>query len=171
MLKFQTNYTTTIQNLEDFILIVFVLIDDLYQVYAPTSITQRRNVEQAKLSDSEIITISICGELVGIDSEKAWFSFVKRNYQHLFPTLGSRSRFNRTRRALLSVTELLREKLLSLCSIPSSHYFIVDSFPLPVCTFGRAPYCHSFRGMGLIMDIVPLKKKFILAIRYILLSL
>ena len=31
MLKFQTNYTTTIQNFEDFILVVFVLIDDLYQ--------------------------------------------------------------------------------------------------------------------------------------------
>ena len=80
MLKFQTNYTTTIQNFEDFILVVFVLIDDLYQTYAPVSVIQRRNVEQAKLSDSEIITISICGKLVGIDSEKAWFSFVKRNY-------------------------------------------------------------------------------------------
>ena len=148
MLKFQTNYTTTIQNLEDFILVVFVFIDDLYHAYAPASVTQRRNVEQAKLSDSEIITISICGELVGVDSEKAWFSFVKRNYRHLFPKLCSRSRFNRTRRALLSVTELLREKLLGLCSIPSSRYFIVDSFPLPVCEFGRAPYCHSFRGHG-----------------------
>ena len=73
MLKFQTNYTTTIQNFEDFILVVFVLIDDLYQTYAPVSVTQRRNVEQAKLSDSEIITISICGELVGIDSEKLGF--------------------------------------------------------------------------------------------------
>ena len=72
MLKFQTNYTTTMQNFEDFILVVFVLIDDLYQTYAPVSVIQRRNVEQAKLSDSEIITISICGELVGIDSEKAW---------------------------------------------------------------------------------------------------
>ena len=148
MLKFQTNYTTTIQNFEDFILVVFVLIDDLYHAYAPTSVTQRRNVKQAKLSDSEIITISICGELVGIDSEKAWFSFVKRNYSHFFPTLGSRSRFNRTRRALLSITELLREKLLGLCSISRNRYFIVDSFPLPVCTFGRAPYCHSFRGHG-----------------------
>ena len=159
MLKFQTNYTTTIQNFEDFILVVFVLVDDLYQTYAPTSVTQRRNVKQAKLSDSEIITISLCGEIIGMDSEQAWFSFVKKNYRHLFPTLGSRSRFNRTRRALLSVTELLREKLLVLFSIPTSHYFIVDSFPLPVCQFGRAPYCHSFRGDGAEYGYCPSKKE------------
>ena len=159
MLKFQTNYTTTIQNFEDFILVVFVLIDDLYQTYAPVSVTQRRNVEQAKLSDSEIITISICGELFGIDSEKAWFSFVKKNYKHLFPKLGSRSRFNRTRRALLPITELLREKLLSECSMSYSQYFIIDSFPLKVCKFGRAHFCKTFRCDGADYGKCPSKKE------------
>ena len=159
MLKFQTNYTTTMQNFEDFILVVFVLIDDLYQTYAPVSVIQRRNVEQAKLSDSEIITISICGELFGIDSEKAWFSFVKKNYKHLFPKLGSRSRFNRTRRALLPMTELLREKLLSECSMSYSQYFIIDSFPLKVCKFGRAHFCKTFRCDGADYGKCPSKKE------------
>ena len=159
MLKFQTNYTTTIQNFEDFILVVFVLIDDLYQTYAPISVTQRRNVKQAKLSDSEIITISICGELFGIDSEKAWFSFVKKNYKHLFPRIGSRSRFNRTRRALLPMTEWLREKLLSECSMSYSQYFIIDSFPLKVCKFGRAHFCKTFRWDGADYGKCPSKKE------------
>ena len=159
MLKFQTNYITTIQNFEDFILVVFVLIDDLYQTYAPVSVTQRRNVEQAKLSDSEIITISICGELFGIDSEKAWFSFVKKNYKHLFPRIGSRSRFNRTRRALLPMTEWLREKLLSECSMSYSQYFIIDSFPLKVCKFGRAHFCKTFRCDGADYGKCPSKKE------------
>ena len=159
MLKFQTNYTTTMQNFEDFILVVFVLIDDLYQTDAPVSVIQRRNVEQAKLSDSEIITISICGELFGIDSEKAWFSFVKKNYKHLFPKLGSRSRFNRTRRALLPITELLREKLLSECSMSYSQYFIIDSFPLKVCKFGRAHFCKTFRCDGADYGKCPSKKE------------
>ena len=148
MLKFQNNHTTTIETFEDFILIVFVIIDELYLQHAPVSVSHRRHVKDAKLSDSEIITISICGELVGIDSENAWFSFVKKNYKHLFPKIGSRSRFNRTRRALLQTTELLREKLLSVFSMPYSQYFIVDSFPLPVCKFGRARYSHTFRGYG-----------------------
>ena len=159
MLKFQTNYTTTMQNFEDFILVVFVLIDDLYQTYAPVSVIQRRNVEQAKLSDSEIITISICGELFGIDSEKAWFSFVKKNYKHLFPRIGSRSRFNRTRRALLPMTEWLREKLLSECSMSYSQYFIIDSFPLKVCKFGRAHFCKTFRWDGADYGKCPSKKE------------
>ena len=156
---FHSNYITTIQNFEDFILIVFVLIDDLYQTYAPVSVTQRRNVEQAKLSDSEIITISICGELFGIDSEKAWFSFVKKNYKHLFPRIGSRSRFNRTRRALLPMTEWLREKLLSECSMSYSQYFIIDSFPLKVCKFGRAHFCKTFRWDGADYGKCPSKKE------------
>ena len=33
MLKFQDNYTTTIENFEDFILIIFVIMDDLVTVH------------------------------------------------------------------------------------------------------------------------------------------
>ena len=111
MLKFYDNNTTLIATFEDFILTVYVIIDDLYRCFAPPEVVTRRHVLHARMSDSEIITISICGELAGIDSENAWYSFVKRNYRHLFPTLCSRSRFNRTRRALLKTTELPRQKL------------------------------------------------------------
>ena len=119
----------------------------------------RRHVLDAKLSDPEIITISICGELAGIDSENAWFSFVKKNYRYLFPNLCSRSRFNRTRRALLQTTELLRQKLISAFPIPVSQYFVIDSFPLAVCKFGRARYCRSFRGYGADYGKCPSKKE------------
>ena len=159
MLKFQNNNTTLIANFEDFILTVFVFMDELYQEYVPDSVSKRRNVLTAKLTDSEIITISICGELAGIDSENAWFSFVKRNYKHHFPNLCSRSRFNRTRRSLIQTTELLREKLLSVFSVSESRYFIVDSFPLEVCKFGRAHFCRSFRGYGADYGMCPSKKQ------------
>ena len=107
MLKFQNNNTTVIATFEDFILTTYVIIDELYHQFALPEVTKRRHVLDAKLSDSEIITISLCGELLGVDSENAWFSFVKKNYRHLFPKLCSRSRFNRTRRALMQTTELL----------------------------------------------------------------
>ena len=159
MLKFQDHYTTLIATFEDFILLVYTIIDDLYKQFVPASVSQRRNVNTAKMSDSEIITLSICGELVGTDSENAWYSFVKRNYRHLFPKLCSRTRFNRTRRALLQVTELLRQKLIQSSPIPSSRYFIIDSFPLPVCRFGRARFCHSFRADGANYGRCPSKKE------------
>lgn len=159
MLKFQDNHTTTIATFEDFIVTVYVIIDDLYSQYAPDAVCKRRNIQDAKLSDPEIITIGICGELVGIDSENAWFSFVKKNYRYLFPKLCSRTRFNRTRRVLLQVTELLRQKLFTAFSIPCSQYFVVDSFPLAVCKFGRARYCQSFRQDGADYGKCPSKKE------------
>lgn len=159
MLKFQNNNTTVIATFEDFILLVYTVIDDLYQQFVPVSVSQRRNVNNAKMSDSEIITLSICGDLIGIDSENAWYSFVKRNYRHLFPRLCSRTRFNRTSRALLQVTELLRQKLSLSFPIPDSRYFVIDSFPLPVCKFGRARYCRSFRADGANYGKCPSKKE------------
>lgn len=165
MLKFQDDYTTLITTFEDFILLVFTIVDDLYQQSAPTSVSHRRNVDTAKMSDSEIITLSICGELLGIDSENAWYFFVKRNFRHLFPQICCRTRFNRTRRALLQVTELIRQKLTQSFPIPFSRYFVVDSFPLPVCKFGRARYCRSFRTDGTNYGRCPSKKRPILASR------
>lgn len=77
MLRFQDNNTTTVETFEDFILTAFVMIDELYNQFAPPNVSGRRNIRSAKLSDSEIITICICGELIGIDSENARYSFVK----------------------------------------------------------------------------------------------
>ncbi|MBS6196506.1 MAG: IS982 family transposase [Clostridiales bacterium] len=159
MLKFQNNNTTVIATFEDFILLAYTVIDDLYQQFVPSSVSQRRNVGTAKMSDPEIITLSICGDLIGIDSENAWYSSIKRNYHHLFPRLCSRTRFNRTRRALLQVTELLRQKLSLSFPIPASRYFVIDSFPLPVCKFGRARYCCSFRTDGANYGKCPSKKE------------
>ena len=159
MLKFQDDYTTIIATFEDFILLVYTIIDDLYQQFVPSSVSQRRNITTAKMSDSEIITLSICSELAGVDSENAWYSFVKRNYRHLFPNLCCRTRFNRTRRNLLQVTELLRQKIPLVFPIPDSRYFVIDSFPLPVCKFGRARYCRSFREDGANYGKCPSKKE------------
>ena len=73
MLKLQDDYTTLIATFEDFILLVYTIIDDLYQQFVPASVSQRKNVDTAKMSDSEIITLSICGELVGMDAETGAF--------------------------------------------------------------------------------------------------
>ena len=141
------------------ILTAYVKIDELCHQFVPPEVTFRRHILDAKLSDPEIIKINICGELAGIDSENAWFSFVKKDYRYLFPKLCSRIRFNRTRRALLQTTELLRQEMISAFPIPSSQYFVIDSFPLAVCKFGRARYCRSFRGHGADYGKCPSKKE------------
>lgn len=50
------------------------MIDDFYKKVVPDKVKFRRNVDMALLSDSEIIMISLCGELLGIVSENAWFN-------------------------------------------------------------------------------------------------
>ena len=162
MLKFQNNNTTLIATFEDFILTAYVIIDELYHQFAPPEVTRRRHILNAKLSDSEIITISLCGELAGVDSENAWFSFVKRNYRHLFPQLCSRSRFNRTRRALMQTTELLRQKMISVFPIPVSSYYI----HLQSVNLGVHDIVKPFVAMVPIMENVLPKKKPIMDIKY-----
>ena len=55
MLKLQDDYTTLIATFEDFILLVYTIIDDLYQQFVPASVSQRRNVDAAKMSDPELL--------------------------------------------------------------------------------------------------------------------
>lgn len=49
--------------------------------------------------------------------------------------------------------------MLSVFSIPHSQYFIIDSFPLAVCKFGRARYCRSYRVDGADYGKCPSKKE------------
>ena len=61
--------------------------------------------------------------------------------------------------ALLQATELLRQQLAQSFPIPVSHYFVIDSFPLPVCKFGCACYCRSFHTEGANYGRCPSKKE------------
>lgn len=135
MLKFDTNDTTVLIAYEDFILTVYIIIVKLYHRYAHQKL-QKNNILDDKLTDLEIITISLCGQLASIDCENAWYSFLKKNYKHLFPNLCNRSRFNKTRRALFQTTELLRQKLSSafMMQCSSSSLQTAASWRLSVST-------------------------------------
>ena len=156
MLEFQKDYSIAHQSFEDLILVIFVLVDDLYKKVAPKSVKHRPNIHKAILNDSEIITIALCGEILGIDSENAWYEFVKKNYQHLFPKMCDRSQFNRTRRNLMQVMNLI---FMQIAKTFEDKILIVDSFPLEVCKFGRANFCKSFRDEGATYSYNPSKKE------------
>lgn len=96
MLELNKSYCIKeIENLKDLVIVAYVIIDDIYHDVTPTHIKNRRNVNDSKMSDSEIITISIIGELLTIDSEKAWLGFCKKNMRDLFPKFCHRTRFKR----------------------------------------------------------------------------
>mgnify|MGYP003372448613 CR=1 FL=1 len=103
MLELKNYYVQEVENLTDLFTIIYTIVDDIFNDIIPISIRNRRNIKDSKLVDSEIITISIVGELLTSDSEKAFFCLLRREYKLLFPTLGDRSRFNRTKRNLHAV--------------------------------------------------------------------
>ena len=148
MLEFTYYNTEKIDNLKDFFTVAFVLIDDVYNEIIPNSIKNRRNILESKLSDSEIITISIVGEAFTIDSEKAWFYFVKKNFQDLFPNICDRTRFNKTKRNLYKVILEIQKYFSSLPMFKDDDTRIIDSMPIPVCKFGRAYFNKLFKDIS-----------------------
>ena len=71
-------------DLNTFIVSVFCLIDDhlkgrhrSYRSRGPTP----------KLSDSEVITMEIVAEFLGIDTDKGIYTYFRRHYAHYFPKM------------------------------------------------------------------------------------
>jgi hypothetical protein len=101
------------------------------------------------LSDSEVLTIECVGEFFGIDTDKGLYEHFRRHYRDWFPALGRIHRTTFTRQAanLWAVKAQLRQQLLSQISFDPA-VSILDSFPMPVCRFGRAYRCRRLAGLA-----------------------
>ncbi len=94
----------------------------------------RHQIRTPKLSDKELIAMSLTAEYLGIDSECQLF----RLLPEILSSKIERSVYNRRRRNLFAFQEELRLKL-SQSFNEFEDYFIVDSMPLEVCKISRAP--------------------------------
>jgi len=126
--------------IEDLLSDSFIIIDDFYKMFIDKRVANRPGPESL-FSDSEVLAISWTGEIFGIDSENAWYNFVVKHFLYLFPHIPERSRFNRRRRNLWKVTDILRQKILEC--LPYGDILIVDSLPVPICDFKRAYFSKS----------------------------
>jgi hypothetical protein len=86
-----------------------------------------------KMSDLEVIALSLTAEFMSIDSENSLF---KQINQAEIPNLIERSQFNKRRRKLFLFSEEIRTKLAKEF-LEFEDYFIVDSMPLEICKFSR----------------------------------
>jgi Transposase DDE domain len=136
-------------SLDDFIITCFCWIDD-----ALPAVTAGKKVRASgpppTMSDSEVITIELVGSYLGLSQDQALFEYFGRHYSHFFPALLSihRSTFVRQAANVWAVKErlwmLLRDGLIRHDELVG----IIDSMPLPVCRFARAPWCVRFRGLA-----------------------
>jgi len=109
----------------------------------------RQRGPQPRLSDSEVLTIELVGEFLGIDTDLGLYAYFRRHFGEWFPALRQVDRTTFTRQAanLWCIKRRLWEDLSG--RVPHDPLIsIVDSFPMPVCRFARANRCRLFAGMA-----------------------
>jgi hypothetical protein len=93
-----------------------------------------RNVGRPKkMSDLEVISLSLTAEYMSIDSENSLFEKIDRN---AISNLLERSQFNKRRKALFGLNEVVRQKLAA-CFLEFENCYMIDSMPLEICKFAR----------------------------------
>jgi DDE family transposase len=137
-----------IESFTDLCIAIYVLVDDLYQIVAAPC--DHRPGPRAECSDSEVITLTLVAELLGLDEEKRFLAYVRRHYLPLFPHLPERSRFNRRRRCLTEVTNRIRRLLQAatwrLLTPAERALGVIDSMPVAVVGFHHARDPHRWLG-------------------------
>ena len=88
---------------------------------------------KAKMSDIEIVALSLTSEYMSIDSENDLF---KQLVNSSIPNLIERSQFNKRRRKLFEFSEKIRTTL-ARSFLEFENYFIIDSMPLEICKKAR----------------------------------
>jgi hypothetical protein len=133
-------------DLDNLIIGFFCKIDDAEKtVFKDEKVRQRG--PGPVMHDSEVMTIEVIGEILGIDKDKEIFEYFKTHFSHLFPSLKTVSRVTFVRQAanLWKAKEKVWQYLLSLIEHDPS-LAIIDSFPIPACLFARATRCQRFAG-------------------------
>lgn len=137
-----------IASFADLCTVAYVLVDDLYRLLAPPP--DRRPGPRAAFSDSEVITLTLVAELVGMDEETRFLAYLERQYRALFPRLPDASRYNRRRRQLCEVPNRIRAALMTgvLAQLTSEEraLYVIDSVPVPVVGFHPARGRHQWSG-------------------------
>jgi hypothetical protein len=91
-----------------------------------------------KMSDLEVICLSIAAECTQIDSENLLWSKIQKDYPTMFSKLSHRTKFNRRRKqlrpimseCLTSISELIHDNI-------ADETLVIDSMPIPTCKLAR----------------------------------
>jgi hypothetical protein len=124
-------------SLEEFIITVFCWVEDSFESVTG-GVKLRTGGFAPRLSDSEVITLEIVGEVLGYDGDEAIWSYFKRHWAAWFPDLGDRSTFVRQAANLWRVKQLLHERLVAEVGARTADCHIIDGFPIAVCKLARA---------------------------------
>jgi hypothetical protein len=140
----QAQHTPTLASLEDAITVLFCLVDDAYTHLNPRG---QSHESLKKLSDSEVLTLTLFQQLRGVESERSFLRDAQRFFVHLFPgVVGMHpSSLHRRVRKLRTFLEPLRRQVLpELVGDPET--LLVDSTLLEVLHPRQVKQSAGFEG-------------------------
>src|SRR5256885_2648921 len=125
-------------DLETLIIVVFCVVDDLVRDLCRECRLRQRGPAPV-LADSEVLTVEIVGEFLGLDTDRGLHAYFRRHYGHLFPRLRQVHRTTLARQAanLWAVKHALSRRLAAIAG-HDPPVTLGHTMPGPVCRLARA---------------------------------
>ena len=130
------NKTSAMHNLRTNFDKFFDLTKSIFKERINSSGNLRFYSNKPKMTDCEIIALSLTSESLGIDSENYLWGKLKCDHSNDFPNLIDRSNYNRRRKKLYPYVELLNQTVANEMNLDEDVY-LVDSIPVPICKLAR----------------------------------
>lgn len=133
---------------EDVWLIWYVLVDDAYSTLERHYGKWRQRGPEPTFSDSEVITVALIIDTFFHGHEALGLAFVRHYHADLFPQLPSEGHFNTRRTNLGPLIDQVRRLLTYQHGLldPDDPYRLIDSAPIPLCTYTRAKDNRTVNG-------------------------
>ena len=131
--------------ISDLFIIIFVLVDDWYQVEG-VKLLQGKPGKKPEFTDSEVMTLMLAHDYIPYPSETQYIEFMRANYLDLFPKLVDQSQFNRRSRSLRLLVEQLRRYWILQKGWNCQTRYLLDTKPVPVMGYKRNKSHSDFFG-------------------------
>ena len=133
-------------SVENLTIVVYCMVEDLYRsIVGETKLRVRG--PSPKLRDTEVLTMEIVGEFIGLHQDEKIWSHFRRHWRHFFPALGDRSAFVRQGADLWRIKQLMQTCLARILGAFRDPHHLIDGFPMKVCVLTRASRKKIFRGI------------------------
>jgi hypothetical protein len=132
----------------DTITIWYVLVDDAYSALERHYGAWRQRGPAPVLTDSEVITVALIIDTFFHGHEALGLAFLRQYHPELFPHLPSEGHFNERRTPLGPLIDQLRRQITHSWGLIADDdaVRIVDSAPVPICTYMRAKDNRTING-------------------------